>query len=52
MFHREELYVQIQWKEDDIMDCELIPFSTANIEDMVDLLRFKPKSLKYESSKQ
>lgn len=37
-----------QWKEEDIRDCENIPYTVANIEDMFELLRLKPKSLKYE----
>lgn len=39
-----------QWQERDITDFELIPYTLANIEDMIDLLRFKPKCLKYETS--
>lgn len=39
-----------QWQEGDIRDFELIPYTLANIEDMIDLLRFKPKCLKYEMS--
>lgn len=41
-----------QWVEEDIRDCDLIPYTAVIIEEMVDLLRFKPKSLKYGSSKQ
>lgn len=36
-----------QWNATDIEDCELIPYTVSNIEDMVDLLRFKPKKLEY-----
>lgn len=41
-----------QWKDEDIRDCELIPFSVANIEDMFELLRFNPKPLEYVSGSQ
>lgn len=37
------------WVQDDIQD-SYIPFSCENIEDMVDLLRFEPKPLKYGPS--
>lgn len=40
----------VQWKEDDIRDFDLIPYTVANIEEMIDLLRFKPKCLKYDIS--
>lgn len=39
-----------QWKKEDLDDSELIPYTVENIEEMIDLLRFKPKSLKYEDS--
>lgn len=38
-----------QWNKNDIIDFEALPFTVEYIEDMVDLLRLKPKYLKQAS---